>query len=184
LMQEWSRVNGGEYQYITSLGALQQGYGRAISRMRQPVTFEVQADFGFTDDPGPASLRLIPGDALADPGARGAVELILDASGSMLKRMGNQRRIEIAKTAVANVVENVLPEGIPLALRVYGHKEAGSCRTDLEQKLAPLDKAALLAKLDTITAVNLAKTPIADSLAQVGKDLANAKGRRRSEERR
>lgn len=178
LMQEWSRVNGGEYQYITSLGALQQGYGRAISRMRQPVTFEVQADFSFTEDPGPASLRLSAGDALADPSARGAVELILDASGSMLKRMGNQRRIDIAKTAVANVVENVLPEGMPLALRVYGHKEAGSCRTDLEQKLAPLDKAALLAKLDTITAVNLAKTPIADSLAQVGKDLANAKGRR------
>lgn len=178
LMQEWSRVNGGVYQYITSLGALQQGYGRAISRMRHPVTFEVQADFSFTDDPGPASLRLVAGDALGDPGARGAVELILDASGSMLKRMGNQRRIEIAKTAVANVVENVLPEGMPLALRVYGHKEAGSCRTDLEQELAPLDKAALLAKLDTINAVNLAKTPIADSLAQVGRDLADAKGRR------
>lgn len=178
LMQEWSRVNGGEYQYITSLGALQQGYGRAISRMRQPVTFEVQTDVSFTEDPGPASLRLVSGEALTDPGARGAVELILDASGSMLKRMGGQRRIEIAKAAIANVVENVLPEGMPLALRVYGHKEAGSCRTDLEQKLAPLNKASLLAKLDSVNAINLAKTPIADSLAQVGNDMADAKGRR------
>lgn len=178
LMQEWSRVNGGVYQYITSLGALQQGYGRAISRMRQPVTFELQAAMSFTENPGPGSLRVIAGDALADPGARGAVELILDASGSMLKRMGDKRRIQIAKDAVANVVKNVLPDGMPLALRVYGHKEAGSCRTDLEQPLAPLDKAALLTRLAQINAVNLAKTPIADSLAQVGKDLATAKGRR------
>lgn len=178
LMQEWSRVNGGVYQYITSLGALQQGYGRAISRMRQPVTFVVQTDISFTEDPGPGSLRVISGDTPIDPGARGAVELILDASGSMLKRMGGKRRIQIAKEAVANVVENILPDGMPLALRVYGHKEAGSCRTDLEQPLAPLDKAALLSKLEQVNAINLAKTPIADSLAQVGKDLAAAKGRR------
>ncbi len=44
--------------------------------------------------------------------------------------------------------------------------------------MAPLDKTALLAKLDTINAVSLGKTPIADSLAQVGRNLVEAKGRR------
>jgi len=177
LMQEWSRVNGGNYEYVTGLGALQRAYGRAIARMRQTVTFEARADFAFTEVPGPATLAVVSGGKL-DPGARGAVELILDASGSMLKRMGDRRRIEIAKTAVAEVVESVLPDGMPLALRVYGHREAGSCRTDLEVPLGPLDKAALHRKLDSINAVNLAKTPIAESLARVADDLAAVQGRR------
>lgn len=178
LMQEWSRVNGGAYQYVTSLGSLHQGFERAIARMRQPVGFEVTVDYSFAADPGPAQLRLVAGEAKLDPGARGAVEIILDASGSMLKRMNGERRIEIARRAIVNVIDNALPDGMPLALRVYGHREAGSCRSDLEQPLAPLDKAALRRKLDGINAVNLARTPIADSLAQVAKDLAAAKGRR------
>jgi hypothetical protein len=135
-------------------------------------------EFAFTEDPGPASLTVVSGNGALDPGARGAVELILDASGSMLKRMGDRRRIEIAKAAVADVVDTVLPDGMPLALRVYGHREAGSCRTDLEVPLGPLDKAALHRKLDSINAVNLAKTPIAESLARVADDLAAAQGRR------
>ena len=178
LMQDWAQVNNGHYEYITSLGALQRGFDRAIVRLRQPVSFEVQADYTFTEDPGPATLAVISGETEIDPGARGAVELILDASGSMLKRMGNQRRIQIAKAAIAEVVNKVLPEGIPLALRVYGHKEAGSCRTDLEQSLAPLNKSQLLGKLDGINAVNLARTPIAASLAKVESDLAGAEGQR------
>src|SRR5690606_3406458 len=148
LMQEWSRVNGGAYQYVTSLGSLHQGFERAIARMRQPVGFEVTVDYSFAADPGPAQLRLVAGETKLDPGARGAVEIILDASGSMLKRMNGERRIEIARRAIVNVIDNALPDGMPLALRVYGHREAGSCRTDLEQPLAPLDKAALRRKLD------------------------------------
>lgn len=178
LMQEWSRVNGGDYQYVTGLGSLHQGFERAIARMRQPVGFEVAVAYSFTENPGPAQLRLVSSEKGLDPGARGAVEIILDASGSMLKRMDGERRIQIAKRAIADVIDNAMPDGMPLALRVYGHREAGSCRSDLEQPLAPLDKAALRRKLDGINAVNLARTPIADSLAQVAKDLAAAKGRR------
>lgn len=109
-------------------------------------------------------------------GSFGAVELILDASGSMLQRLGGERRIELAKKALSELTREVLPEGTPFALRVFGHREANACRSDLEIALTPLNRAAALAKIKSIEAKNLAKTPIGDSLLSVKQDLAAAKG--------
>ncbi|NKI35198.1 VWA domain-containing protein [Wenzhouxiangella sp. XN79A] len=178
LMQDWARVRGGHFQYVTGLGDLARGFDRAVAWLKRPVDFEVEVAFETVEDPSPATIMVEAGEAGITPEARGAVEIILDASGSMLKRMGGERRIEIAKQAIRDTVENSLPDGIPLALRVYGHREAGSCRTDLEVPLAPLDKAAFLQQVDGIQAINLARTPIADSLAAVASDLADAQGRR------
>src|SRR5690606_37005864 len=61
-----------------------------------------------------------------------AVAVIFDASGSMLQRMGGERRVEIARQTLASLVADTLPQGSGFALRVFGHKEAGSCRSDLE----------------------------------------------------
>lgn|GEM_PF-6809457 len=61
-----------------------------------------------------------------------AVEIILDASGSMLQRLGGERRIEIARDTLVSLVNDTIPEGTGFALRVFGHREADSCRTDLE----------------------------------------------------
>ena len=178
LMQDWARVRGGHFQYVTGLGDLARGFDRAVAWLKRPVDFEVEVAFETVEDPSPATIAVEAGEAGITPEARGAVEIILDASGSMLKRMGGERRIEIARAAIRDTVQNSLPDGIPLALRVYGHKEAGSCRTDLEVPLAPLDKAAFLERLDGIRAINLARTPIAASLAAVASDLAEAQGRR------
>ncbi|NEZ04957.1 VWA domain-containing protein [Wenzhouxiangella sp. XN201] len=178
LMQDWARVRGGHFDYVTSLGALSNGFDRAVARLKAPVDFAIQAEFAKVDDPTPATIAIVSSKTGADPGSRGAVEIILDASGSMLKRMGEQRRIDIAKAAIRRTVSDTLPDGMPLALRVYGHREAGSCRTDLEVPLAPLDKSAFLAQIEGIQAINLAKTPIADSLAAVAADLKAAEGRR------
>jgi Mg-chelatase subunit ChlD len=104
------------------------------------------------------------------------VELILDASGSMLQRLGGTRRIDLAKNALVELTRDVLPEGAPFALRIFGHREANSCRSDLEIALAPLNRGAALAKIKAIEAKNLAKTPIGDSLMQVKQDLAGTKG--------
>ncbi len=176
LMQDWARVRGGHFEYVTGYASLSRGYERASAWLKRPVDFEVEASFNFVEDPDPAQLRVVSG-ALA-PAARGAVEIILDASGSMLKRIDGQRRIEIARAAIRQAVEHSLPEGLPLALRVYGHREAGSCRTDLEIPLAPLDKTAFLEQVDAVQAINLARTPIADSLAAVASDLAGVEGRK------
>lgn len=178
LMQDWARVRGGHFEYVTGLGALGRGFDRAVAWLKRPVDFHVEVAFETVEDPSPATIAVTADDAGVAPEARGAVEIILDASGSMLKRMNGTRRIEIAKAAIRDTVETILPDGIPLALRVYGHREAGSCRTDLEIPLAPLAKASFLDTVASIQAVNLARTPIAQSLAAVASDLAEADGRR------
>lgn len=106
----------------------------------------------------------------------GAVELILDASGSMLQKLDGKRRIDLAKSALTQLTQDVLSEGTPFALRVFGHKKPDACQTDLEIPFAPLNKAQAIQRIQSIQAKNLAKTPIADSLAKVGQDLATAKG--------
>jgi hypothetical protein len=128
---------------------------------------------------------LLPGKLLVsiDPSssafaANDAVEIILDASGSMLKKQQGKRRIEIAREVLLDLTGEVIPAGTPFALRVFGHKEADSCRTDLEESLAPLDIARVHSKLKNIQAKNLAKTPIARSLELVAKDLKTVTGER------
>jgi hypothetical protein len=105
------------------------------------------------------------------------VELILDASGSMLKKMNGTPRIDIAKDAVVKLIMNSLEPETPFALRVFGHMEADSCRTDLEIQLNPLDKSQAVSKVNSIQAKNLAKTPIGKSLRMISDDLAGVEGK-------
>ncbi len=130
----------------------------------------------------PGKLRVVSSAATGGgvaAGSGGAVEIILDASGSMLQRLGSERRIEIAKRTLTKLVTQTVPAGTPFALRVFGHKETDSCRTDLEIPLAPLDPAKVKLQIAGINAVNLAKTPIAESLKQTLSDLGSAaKGQR------
>jgi hypothetical protein len=124
------------------------------------------------DDPG--SVRATVADAAS---AGRAVEIILDASGSMLQRIGSQRRIDIAKQTLTQLTSTVLPSGTPFALRVFG-REVDSCQTDLDISLAPLNAAAVSAKIGALEAKNNAKTPIGASLDKVADDLKAAKGER------
>lgn len=128
-------------------------------------------------DPEPGFLLVSTGSRSNFPSNSG-VEIILDASGSMLQRIDGQRRIAIAKKTLIELVSDVIPAGTPFALRVFGHREADSCRTDLEVPLGPLDATAVSAKVSDIQAMNLARTPIADSLALVASDLAGVQGER------
>ncbi len=129
--------------------------------------------------PGKLRVTAQPRAASASASAPGgAVEIILDASGSMLQRQGSERRIEIAKRTLTALTQHTIPAGTPFAMRVFGHKEAGSCRTDLEMLLAPLDPAAAATKIASIQAMNLAKTPIAASLEAVEQDLAATPGQK------
>jgi hypothetical protein len=133
-----------------------------------------------------APIRILP--AQQEPGlisvtssdagpASHAVEIILDASGSMLQRIGSQRRIDIAKQTLTKLTSATIPAGTPFALRVFG-REVDSCQTDLEVPLGPLDAAAVGAKIGKLEAKNNARTPIGDSLGKVAADLQAAKGER------
>jgi hypothetical protein len=96
----------------------------------------------------------------------------------MLKRLDGKRRIVIAKEVLSDVVSRHIAPGTPVALRIFGHKEPNSCRTDLEIALAPLDPVKASKTIQGVSAMNLARTPIADSLAKVESDLKKASGRR------
>lgn len=107
----------------------------------------------------------------------GAVEIILDASGSMLQKMGSQRRIDIAKQTLTKLTTETIPAGTRFAMRVFG-REANSCQTDLDLPLAPLSPAAASARIAALEAKNNAKTPIGASLAKVADDLPGVTGER------
>jgi hypothetical protein len=131
------------------------------------------------------AIRIVPGKeepgsvrVTAKPGAAtGAVEVILDASGSMLQRLGSQRRIDIAKQTLTKLTSSIIPANTPFALRVFG-REVDSCQTDLEIAVSPLDAAKVGAKIAALEAKNNAKTPIGASLEKVADDLKSVRGER------
>ena len=127
------------------------------------------------EKPGMLKVEATPGAAF---GKNSAVEVILDASGSMLQRQDGKRRIDIAKETLAALLTETIPAGTPFALRVFGHIEPDSCRTDLEIPVSPLDPAEAASLISGIEAMNLAKTPIAASLSAVSSDLAGVAGER------
>ncbi len=149
-----------EYRYMTGQS------NRVLAS--QPVT--------VTPRQAPGRLRVVDHGETAGPAGGANVVVILDASGSMLQRLDGDRRIDIAKASLRQLVSDDLPEGTNFGLRVFGHKEADSCRTDLEIPLAPLNRSDAAAKVAAVNAMNLAKTPIADTLAQAGGDLAGKTG--------
>ncbi|MGH7787805.1 MAG: vWA domain-containing protein [Candidatus Binatia bacterium] len=159
-----------------------RGSPARLEAPKEPGTYELryltgQSSHVLARTPIDVSPGTVPGTLRVTSGAEkasgsGAVELILDASGSMLQRLGRERRIDLAKNALIELTRDVLPAGAPFALRVFGHREANACRSDLEIALAPLDRSAAVSTITRIEAKNLAKTPIGDSLLQVKQDLA------------
>jgi Mg-chelatase subunit ChlD len=112
---------------------------------------------------------------MSAPSASGAIEIILDASGSMLQKLGAQRRIDIAKQTLTKLTASTIPAGTPFALRVFG-REVDSCQTDLDVPVGPLNAAAVGARINALVAKNGAKTPIGASLEQVQNDLKSVTG--------
>ena len=124
------------------------------------------------EPPGPGYLSVDQPESA--PGH--AVELILDASGSMLQRLGGKRRIDIARDVLVSLVEQTIPAGTPVALRVFGHRKPDACDTELLVPLAPLERRRVSGAIRGTEAKNLAKTPIGVSLLEVPQDLASASG--------
>jgi hypothetical protein len=122
----------------------------------------------------PGKLAVTAANAVA---AGGGIEIILDASGSMLQKIGGQRRIDIAKQTLSKLTSTGIPAGTPFAFRVFG-REVDSCQTDLDIPLSPLNAAAVDAKIKALEAKNGARTPIGASLEKVSSDLAAIKGER------
>lgn len=146
-----------ELRYLTAT--------KRLTLAARPITIVPRA--------APGKLRVLDSATTGPTLDGGTVVVVLDASGSMLQRIDGKRRIDVAKEAISELVRDVLPGDVTFAFRVFGHKEADSCRTDLEIQPAPLDRAAAAAKISSIEAMNLAKTPIAESLRLAAADVAS-----------
>jgi hypothetical protein len=149
-----------------------------IPTFQVPGTFQVA---GTVDDAGdiaevPGSIRVVAGgEGQATLATDVGVDLILDNSGSMLQKLGDERRIDVARNVLADLVAETLPSGIPLALRVFGD-EPDSCETDLAIDLAPLDRDAAVDRIAAIESVDGVKTPLAAALERVATDLGGVDG--------
>lgn len=184
LLQSWASVNGGYYDYLRSRSDLETAFERATVWLRRPANYGFSADTSYVEPPT-GTLQLVSemagnGDeSQAGYGfpTNAAVEIILDASGSMTQPLEGRTRIDVAKQVLLDLIGNQLPEGTSFALRVFGNREGNySCRTDLEVPLQPLDRAAVQSIVQGITVQTDANTPIAQSLQAVADDLASSTG--------
>ena len=128
--------------------------------------------------PAPGAIQVVrEGNEGQASGGSAAIELILDTSGSMLQPLEGQRRIDIARDVLGQLVSETIPPGTPLALRVFGDTPE-SCETNLAAPLQPLDPGTMSGLISGLQAIDGVNTPIGASLAQVATDLQGATGTR------
>lgn len=130
-----------------------------------------------TDTEASARIVVAAADDAAPPIGDGvAIELLLDTSGSMLERLGQQTKLEAAERALTDVVDQ-LPAGTPVALRTF-KAEPRSCATVLRVPLEPLQPKAMKRTIRDLPSRKGTMTPIAKALEKVPQDLGGFSGHR------
>lgn len=110
---------------------------------------------------------------LAAPPARSQTPaetvVILDMSGSMWGRIGDETKLEIARGAVRGMFSR-FPEGSRVGLMAYGHRRTGDCR-DIEMLIppGPVDAVRIEATLGHLTARG--RTPLTESVREAARIL-------------
>ncbi|MEJ7837714.1 MAG: VWA domain-containing protein, partial [Thermomicrobiales bacterium] len=104
-----------------------------------------------------------------------SIAIIFDTSGSMLQSLDGQSRAAVAKESLTELVTTTIPPGTNVSLRTFGD-EPDSCETRLVVPLSPLEPESMQQVIADLPVVNLVKTPIGASLAEVGADLGTAPG--------
>ena len=173
LMQSWAYVNDGHYSYARNVGDFDIGFRRASCKLRRAKGYRVEVATRYQAPPGPGTITVVPGPEAAKP----AIEVILDASGSMGARLPDgTSRIDAALGTLQALVSEGIEEGTPFALRAFGHVTPSTCEQELVVPLEPLDREATLQAIADIEPKLLSQTPIADALRAAADDLAAAGG--------
>jgi len=110
--------------------------------------------------------------AQAPEGAR--VFLVLDASGSMWGRVGNQTKIEVARETIRSLLKDWRPQD-QLGLVTYGHRRKGDCG-DIEvlRPVGPVDADAMMAQVNGISPKGM--TPMTASVKMAAEQLKSSEG--------
>ncbi len=92
------------------------------------------------------------------------VVFILDASGSMLGRVGEEEKMAVARRVLKESIAK-LPDAAEVGLIAYGHRRKNDC-ADIEvlSQLKSIDKPALQSQIDALKPSGM--TPITNSLQQ------------------
>lgn len=103
------------------------------------------------------------------------VLFIVDASGSMKKKLASgESRMDAAKKAIRNALSTI-PGEVRLGLLLYGHRKAKDC-SDIEL-VSPIGADDATAIADRISGLKArGETPIAESLNQAARSFAALKG--------
>jgi Mg-chelatase subunit ChlD len=129
-----------------------------------------------TSIPEPGTITVRMADGQQTTRTIGNIEIILDASGSMLADIDGQQKIDVAHESLAALVDK-LPETTSVALRTYGHRRTQDCNdVELVVPLGPLDRTALVNRINTIRPAPNSRTPMGLSLQQVVEDMKEAQG--------
>jgi Mg-chelatase subunit ChlD len=124
--------------------------------------------------PGTLTVRMANGQTTTR--TIGNIEIILDASGSMLGDIEGRQKIDVAHEALTQLVEK-LPETTNIALRTFGHRRTQDCTdAELVAPLAKLDRSAAINQINAIRPAPNSRTPMALSLQQVVEDLKGVQG--------
>jgi Ca-activated chloride channel family protein len=110
--------------------------------------------------------------AHAQDGAR--VFLVLDASGSMWGKVGNQTKIEAARETVRTLLKDWKPQD-ELGLVAYGHRRKGDC-ADIEvlKPVGKVDAAAVAKQVGAITPLGM--TPMSAAVRMAAEQLKTSEG--------
>ncbi|MDH5622400.1 MAG: VWA domain-containing protein [Gammaproteobacteria bacterium] len=175
LMQNWAAVNHGDYRVFRSQADLDHAFERAACLMRSPADYSVS----WQHAPGKGNLQVVWESGKAMAGA--AMELVLDASGSMRSSkalVAGKLKMEVAREVMQEIIQT-LPDDTQVGLRIYGHRvregTAGDCEdSELVAPVATMNRGLLSAAITNVKA--LGTTPIAYSIGQACGDLADVEG--------
>ncbi|MGQ0583683.1 MAG: vWA domain-containing protein [Reyranella sp.] len=114
------------------------------------------------------------GPVLAQPADGARVFLVLDASGSMWGRVGNQTKIEVARETIRTLLKDWRPQD-QLGLVTYGHRRKGDCG-DIEvlKQVGPVDGTALMGQVNGIVPKGM--TPMTASVKMAAERLKASEG--------
>jgi len=175
ILNNISTISGGKAYFTPDPKALERIYQVIATELTLPPKYLLHPHISR----GNGKLLLTAtGERISAVSAPTHIELILDASGSMRKKVQGKRRIDIAKKVLTEIITD-LPDDLSVALRVYGTKKPRRWKYDCKDTVLlnpfnKLNKKTMIEQINSIEARGT--TPIAFSLEKLTSDFAGIKG--------
>jgi Mg-chelatase subunit ChlD len=168
---------GGRFLIASTSGELAAFYRQLAEELHAPATYALSTR--MSGAVGALSVTAV-GGKLASVAAPQQIELVLDASGSMKRRIGAKSMMDIARQVLSKAVSG-LPDDAQVALRVYGHRvpegRPEACHdTQLVVPFGKLNRPRLLAQINAVKA--LGTTPIAYAIQAAAADFSKKPGQK------